>query len=353
MNDLLVAIVGDTNPQRQFTPAMDDPDKARKAAEELGAELARRGARLLVYGGPYLESDVVRGFVGANPEKDKSVLMYYTKNHEPPPFAEEQSHPKLFQRRTVGGDDWEIAFYRSITQADAVILIGGNNATMISGQVAIGARMGILALPEFGGAAARVWDTLSAGEDLPTREELDLMASPWSNDSASECVDALFAQKQRRELIEGAPKPLMSIVAGVLFLLAIGIAAWMWGNNSIEVWMFFLAPLLAGGAGAAARTIVDYQSGVPSVGKTLFATIVLGLIAGGIASVLFVTAQLTADPELISDSPKIVAYSQRTIPYALAVGFIAGMTSQTVLGRLLGMDVVRTVGVETKAARTP
>lgn len=46
----LIAIVGDVNPTRTFAPAMSDPAKARRAAEELGAELGRRGARLLVYG---------------------------------------------------------------------------------------------------------------------------------------------------------------------------------------------------------------------------------------------------------------------------------------------------------------
>jgi hypothetical protein len=43
-----------------------------------------------------------------------------------------------------------------MTHADGLILIGGGNATQISGQVAIGSRMAILALPEFGGGAARI-----------------------------------------------------------------------------------------------------------------------------------------------------------------------------------------------------
>ena len=117
---------------------MVDPAKARKAAEQLGTELARSGARLLVYGGPFLEADVVRGFVAGNPAHDKSILMWYSKDQEPPPFPEEKSHPSLFERRAEQGADWEIAFYRSIARADGLVLIGGENATKISGQVAIG-----------------------------------------------------------------------------------------------------------------------------------------------------------------------------------------------------------------------
>jgi len=53
---------------------MNDPKGARVAAERLGGELARRGCRLLVYGGRFIEADVVRGFVAANPASDKSIL---------------------------------------------------------------------------------------------------------------------------------------------------------------------------------------------------------------------------------------------------------------------------------------
>ena len=194
MADLLIAVVGDANPNRPFNPPMRDASKAKRAAEELGAELARRGARLLVYGGPFLEADVVRGFAAAKPAKDHSILMWYSKDQEPPPFAEEAEHPSLFERRAARGADWETAFYRSVTRADGVILVGGDNAVKISGQVAIGSRMPILALAEFGGGAARVWETLSAGEDLPNRAEIELMARPWSSGSAASCIDTLFAQ---------------------------------------------------------------------------------------------------------------------------------------------------------------
>ena len=63
----LIAIVGDANPNRVFDPAMKNPAKAKAAAEQLGTELAHRGARLLVCGGPFLEADVVRGFVAGKP----------------------------------------------------------------------------------------------------------------------------------------------------------------------------------------------------------------------------------------------------------------------------------------------
>ena len=94
MTGPLIAVVGDISSNRVYDPAMKDTAKAKMAAEQLGTELARRGARLLVYGGPFLESDVVRGFVGGKPAEDRSILMWYTKDQEPPPFPEEASHTR-------------------------------------------------------------------------------------------------------------------------------------------------------------------------------------------------------------------------------------------------------------------
>jgi hypothetical protein len=72
---------------------------------------------------------------------------------------------------------------------------------------------------------------------------------------------------------------------------------------------------------------------------------VLGLVAGGIAGVLFVTAQLTADPQLTANAQNIIPYAQRSIPFAVGVGFVAGLTSDAVFGKLLGLEVVRTSGI--------
>jgi hypothetical protein len=116
--------------------------------------------------------------------------------------------------------------------------------------------------------------------------------------------------------------------------------------------MLFFAPLLAGGAGSAIRPMVDRLRGTEAMAPTLLAAIVLGLVAGGIAGVLFVTAQLTADPQLTADAQTITPYAQRSIPFAMAVGFVAGLTSDAVFGKLLGLEVIRTTGIASTAART-
>jgi hypothetical protein len=72
--------------------------------------------------------------------------------------------------------------------------------------------------------------------------------------------------------------------------------------------------------------MVERPRGAQTVAPVVLVTVVLGLVVGGIAGDLFVTAQLTANPELITDS---------------AVGFVASVTSDAMFGKLLGLDVVR------------
>jgi hypothetical protein len=63
----------------------------------------------------------------------------------------------------------------------------------------------------------------------------------------------LASDRERRRFANTPPRPLLSILAAVLFLAALAIVPWIWGKNAFEVWMLFIAPLLAGGPGAAIR----------------------------------------------------------------------------------------------------
>jgi hypothetical protein len=76
------------------------------------------------------------------------------------------------------------------------------------------------------------------------------------------------------------------------------------------------------------------------------------MAAGGIAGVLFVTAQLTADPQIAAAGANLVPYVQRSIPFAVGVSFVAGLTSDSVFGKLLGLDVIRTSGISSNPTKS-
>jgi hypothetical protein len=169
----------------------------------------------------------------------------------------------------------------------------------------------------------------------------------WTGESAVRSIRTAAVRRCRAttHLVDSGRSPILG---------GIGHRPWVWGKNAFEVWMLFVAPLLAGGAGAAIRPMVDRQRGTQTVAPVVLVTVVLGLVAGGIAGVLFVTAQLTANPDLIAGSAldKIISYAQRSIPFAVGVGFVAGLTSDVVFGKLLGLDVVRGSGIANTPERT-
>jgi hypothetical protein len=55
---------------------------------------------------------------------------------------------------------------------------------------------------------------------------------------------------------------------------------------------------------------------------------------------------------LWDDSGKIALYAQRAIPFAVIVGFLAGLPLNAVFGKLLGLDVVRASGIANMPERT-
>lgn len=343
MSEPLIAVVGDVSPGRALTPGGIDPVSGSAAAEELGRELAKRGARLLVYGGPYAEADAVRGYVAAGPKADRCIVKWFSHGHAPPPFAEEATRPRLFDERIEKGPNWEVGFYRSLVRADAVIVIGGGNATMISGQVAVGAGIPILALHRFGGGGALVWETLYAGDDLPTRDEIDAMAQPWTEGSAQRLVAILYAQIARRSA--AAPLRVWQLYfASGLFIAALSLAPVLWGGNDVHIWGLLLGPTLTGIVGAVVRSRPG-QAGEPIGPPAMtFAQLVpLGAIAGGVAALLFITAQLTANPEIAT--AQLSAYGSRSLPFALVVGFVAGLGSNALFAKLVSVDVANTKGI--------
>lgn len=156
------AIVGAANAERNdpshkfpFSPKVDLV-KSSEAARSLGAALAKRRHGLIVYDARFIEAEVVSAYVAENPQPSDGgppIIIRQPHGELNVPFAEEQTHPALFERVADSTGRWEVSFYRSLADADGLILIGGANSTAIAGQVAIGARVPVLALMKTGGAA--------------------------------------------------------------------------------------------------------------------------------------------------------------------------------------------------------
>lgn len=350
-----IAIVGGADPERNNPQRNDhyDPpvqiDEANAMAQALGAELAKRGHSIIVYhsGAAFIEAQVVKGYANAVPRIERSIIVRQPQMGTPAFFDEEKSHPRLFQRRVDTSDFWEVSFYRSLADSDGVILIGGGYSTFNAGQIAIGARIPILALEKTGGAASSVWKTLSPGVDLPTSDEHARMAHALSDEAVAGWVEALDAQRRRRYAVETGPIKRHAVIAIALFAasLALALASHLieyFAQGAIGKCLLLAATLLGGGSGAAIRMVFErrYGSG-PLVPPSITVTLALGMMAGALGGLLYLVAQ-PGDLDLAQAS------SIRLVSIMAVVSVVGGLTAETVFRKLLGIDVAQTgsLGVE-------
>jgi hypothetical protein len=348
----IIAIVGNT----RAAPAGFD---AVAAAETLGAALARAGFRILVYSsGPgFLESPIVKGYAASPDAREKSIQIRYPLDGTPPQFPEQPKQGRLFDPRPDHIQNWETSFYLSLNEVDGIVLAGGGDSTLIAGMVALGHRLAVVTLPSFGGTASDVWKALTPGRDLVSVEERAEMAAPWSSGMAERCATMLAEQLQRKAEAERARRladlqresfiTRHAAIAGVLFVLSIACLALGLGVADPPLWLvlitLFGAPMLAGMSGSTIRLVFDWQqSKVSLTRQSAITTAMLGLIAGGAAALLFTLAQTAALKTLDLDP------ARRLIPFALAVGFVAGLTLDAVFRKLIASDVVELSAVEAK-----
>ncbi len=335
-------------------------DKTAAAAEVLGRELAKAGLRILVYASEpdFLECHVVRGYVASRAAVHNSIQVRYPLHSVKPAFAEQSTNSELFDWRPDPAPDWELSFYQSIGEVQGVIMMGGGPSTLIAGAVARGHQLAIVALPGFGGKAEQLWQNLRPGQDLASSDEISLMARPdWSDDRGAECVKALKdqlsrkAESARQKRLEEVRKETSvrrhAVIAGLLFVAAFAMAtisAW----DQPAAWMvmaaLFVCPALAGISGATIRLVFDLRQGaLPLSPQSAITTGALGLIAGGVAGLLFITAQMaTAGSGLLPDQTK------RLVPFCFLIGFTAGMTLDAVFRKLIATDVLETSSIEAK-----
>lgn len=336
-------------------------DKSALAAEALGRELARAGFRILVYSSDpqFLECHVVRGYVASRAALRCSIQVRYPLHSVKPAFVEQSTNSELFDWRPDHAPDWEMSFYQSLSEVQAILVMGGGPSTLIAGAVARGHRLALLALPGFGGKADQVWRNLRPGQDLASSDEISLMARPdWSDEMGAECVKMLADQLARKaemvrqqrleELRKETSVRQHAVAASLLFAAGfamVPIAAW---DQPIP-WMLtvalFVCPALAGVSGATIRLVFDLRQGsLPLTSESAITTGALGLIAGGVAGLLFITAQMATSTE-----PGALPHqAARLVPFCFLIGFTAGMTLDAVFRKLIATDVLDTSNIQAK-----
>jgi hypothetical protein len=336
----LILVVGSADPDRtDYDPPIADPEGARMAAEQLGAELARQGCRIVVYSADrhFLEADVVRGFVGASKKRAKAMIQVRFPHTAPnsAKFREAETHDWLFEPLQDRNGSWKASFYASLRDADGILILGGGRSAHAIGYMALGFSTPLVAVACFGGAGQAVWLAMRPDADLVTEADWRRMKPrAWNDGLAAPLVASLLAQRTLREhrraqesAARGRTAAMARIVGGVLFL-TVAIALTAWGLMQPEphrtplfmVSLLFVGPIAGvGSALTSSGWRVEHERHPAATGG-------LGFTAGLTSSLLYLLAQFStaSDPSMIKGLAMIVA---------LATGLLAGFTVDRVLKR--------------------
>jgi hypothetical protein len=388
MDGPLIAIVGSYDPKREKELGLRNLDQTSKASEELGRELAKQGYRIVIYtGNPFsMELDLVRGYLSQKDLPPGSIQVLYSQQHGQPTFAEEAGNEDKFYFRPDYNPDWEFSFYQSLSKVDGMLILGGGPSALIAGLVIIGHRKPIVACASFGGSGDKIWNALRArAEDYAVTEaDLGLMASRWSPMLSSRLVD-LFRkereefERQARVKLENEEKRIQeirnqqlqenarinwhAIVSALLFCAAA--SAWPFGawlvsrvdtNWEQALWIVLLTPMFAGASGASIRVVVDWAIGVNRTFELstynqhiLLRYLALGIVAGGLAGVSFVLAQLFASQ--VTEDAAMARQLGKLVPFLVIIGFAAGLAAEVVLSNLRkSPPTIALPGIKAKSA---
>jgi hypothetical protein len=193
---------------------------------------------------------------------------------------------------------------------------------------------------------------LKSGEDLVTDADRNAMGVEDSGEKwATAIAESLLTQKQEsvarasREQRKSRRLNIQAAVILIAFVAALSTVVLTWDTPGLPSWLtlgaLLGAPLLAGLSGALVRGV--WETVIQGLPQSRPASMVamLGVIAGGVAGMLFVVAQLSAlAPAVGGQLPPQV---NRLIPLALLTGFSAGFATDIVFSRLRESTPMETV----------
>jgi hypothetical protein len=317
---------------------------AQTAARDIGVELAKAGFGLVVFFSDQgsLEPHVVAGYSAAVTDGHGSIRIRYAESQRGKvKFPEETDRPELFEHHLFPGQDWEGPFYRCLAEdegIDALLLLGGARSTFIAGQIAIARRLPILAVDEFGGSAAKIWNQLAQSSQEQDRYSWGTRpAAVFIERLKSECAAETERRKEtrRREQVLAeitGRRQQIAYAAGAFILLLITLFFGMAYTPFTSTYPFvvLLGLISAGATGALARAVLWGPAG-----NDPQASLLLGSIAGFVVGIAYLIPQWIGAPGMLA--PKVDAVSaidKIQFASAILVALSAGVGFDTVFSRL-------------------
>jgi hypothetical protein len=349
-NRLYIAIVGG------FWELQADQAKlaaAIQTAKEFGAELAKAGMGLVVYfsDANSLEPHLVSGYVPAlAPATGKhSIRVRFAASQKNVYFSEQGTHKEVFQSIQFAGQDWEAPFFRSIAavdRVDGVLLMAGQRSTRIAGQVAMALALPVLAVDEFGGAAADIRSELAQGDQ-------NYPASKTHSPSESvewlkqKCAAAAAQREQAREsekkyvrIVSQRKKAGWTACAFLALLVAVFFGVAQPPKPAFYSFLTFGGLIAAGATAALIRSVFWGSEEIAP-----FTSLVLGGFAGFVVGIAYLLPQYVGAPGILDSSAnEVLPKDKIQFVYAVLVAISAGVGFDTIFARLKRQAEVLAIG---------
>jgi hypothetical protein len=246
------------------------------------------------------------------------------------PFSDLPNRGDIIYYEADPNPDWQASFFRSVGQADGVIMLGGGWSTLTIGYIALGLQLPVLTIAPFGGAAHKVWAAIRPEADLPSLEEHRMLGSPWTDYKLKDAVDALYAQLERRAgrslLQDRKSRELQQSVRALtsMFLILVALSMAAAGNMfrlppGVLVGLLYMVGPIAGSASALGLSAWEREKELRPIG----ATVGLGLLAGATASLVYILATLST-----------ASGSSEIRPLAIGFATLTGLTAGYGLDRI-------------------
>lgn len=325
---------------------LDEPEKtaAKAAGKVIGAEIAKAGFGLVVYfsNDDSLEPHVVSGYAAALTDGAGAIRVRYAESQRGQvKFNEETERPDLFEHRLFPGQDWEAPFYRSLAEeesVDAVLLLGGATSTLIAGQIAVARRLPILAVDEFGGSAAKIWNQIAQAS--PEKNHYSWGTRPaaeFVGQLKNECATVASKRKEarRREQMFATitSQRQQTVYATGAFVLLL--ATMFFGMVYVPFppaypFVMFAGLISAGATGALVRVVLRrLADNDPRI------SLLLGSVAGLVVGLAYLIPQWVGAPGVLAPKAAVVLATDKIqFASAVLVAISAGVGFDTVFNRL-------------------
>ena len=199
-----IAVLGSWRPGNERWRMRGTKSEFDAACGELGRELARRQQVVIVGGQSESTADkhVVTGIVTVGGSAVQRPLIEIVRpddnSHAYQSLAAQ--YPRLFSFPPSTHDHWGDAHLIQIRDADAVLIVGGMDGTYQAGLAAIVAKKPLVPVGSFGGAAAKLLQSLHS-LNIQFWNELNILNGPWTSHVLETVIRLLGIDRQPRLLL--------------------------------------------------------------------------------------------------------------------------------------------------------